>query len=685
MLFSQHENEKNISVYLKDLQVIFDSVLTKTNLSPSKTISDSSLIVYFSDLKSQSSNPYNLQNYYQAQENLLKKDNGVNFSVEGLQNFKANPLADLEDNISFRSRVGLGAEWNILKGGYLDSKNQLKSLSIDKTLQEEIAKLQTSKKNIPIKMNQCIFWFNHQKTKLLDTRESILKQQSEIIENLYFAKKLNKEFLLKNHTRIAEINGMRGIYESYNEHISPLFDTSFFNLETPLFDLNYDLFLGDALSDGTKENSSFDSLSKVLTQSLENQNKWFHEIRFKTYVRYNYFDVIVQNPTSRSFFSGGISSTIPLQFKHKEQNLLEKERLYKQLEFLDEATTNKRIELLNEAYEYRYQLKQYIVFHQKRILLNESIRQERVKAKLLDADFNPLHALELIDDLLQIDIELLDLKQNLYIKLLKMQEKMPSVSMSQLIEPLFLPNYFSFEDETNRTVYIWTKTFEKHSVEFLSEYISYNQFDEVEIAITSKDEFLKQKIKLINDLSAKGIKIHLMFGQNDLLDSKNVKAEMEAILDQFPMKNITGIHLDIEPHVRPNWKVKQEEEKEKYKNLLKETKSITTTYKIKLSIDLPLSLDSTYTNELMKSADFVRFMCYENIKEDYLVRKLSPFLSKKEQISISLRTEDFTSRNEMEEFSKKMNQKTGINTFNYHDLNRLIELDKKTLEQNEEH
>ncbi len=665
--------------------MIFDSVLTKTNLSPSKTISDSSLIVYFSDLKSQSSNPYNLQNYYQAQENLLKKDNGVNFSVEGLQNFKANPLADLEDNISFRSRVGLGAEWNILKGGYLDSKNQLKSLSIDKTLQEEIAKLQTSKKNIPIKMNQCIFWFNHQKTKLLDTRESILKQQSEIIENLYFAKKLNKEFLLKNHTRIAEINGMRGIYESYNEHISPLFDTSFFNLETPLFDLNYDLFLGDALSDGTKENSSFDSLSKVLTQSLENQNKWFHEIRFKTYVRYNYFDVIVQNPTSRSFFSGGISSTIPLQFKHKEQNLLEKERLYKQLEFLDEATTNKRIELLNEAYEYRYQLKQYIVFHQKRILLNESIRQERVKAKLLDADFNPLHALELIDDLLQIDIELLDLKQNLYIKLLKMQEKMPSVSMSQLIEPLFLPNYFSFEDETNRTVYIWTKTFEKHSVEFLSEYISYNQFDEVEIAITSKDEFLKQKIKLINDLSAKGIKIHLMFGQNDLLDSKNVKAEMEAILDQFPMKNITGIHLDIEPHVRPNWKVKQEEEKEKYKNLLKETKSITTTYKIKLSIDLPLSLDSTYTNELMKSADFVRFMCYENIKEDYLVRKLSPFLSKKEQISISLRTEDFTSRNEMEEFSKKMNQKTGINTFNYHDLNRLIELDKKTLEQNEEH
>ena len=665
--------------------MIFDSVLAQTNFSPSKTESDTSLLVYFSGLKTETANQFSLEHYYLAQENLLKKDNGINFTVEGLQNLKANPTQDLEDNISFRSRFGLGAEWNILKGGYLDSKNQIKSLDIDKTIQSEIAKLQNSKKNVPLKMNQCIYWFNFQKTALLNKREKILSQQSEIIEKLYFAKKLNKDFLLKNHTRIAEINGMRGIYQSYNEYISPLFDSSYLSLQTPLFDLNYEMFLGNKISDGSEQNSRIDSLGKVLTDRIENQNKWFNEIRFKTYARYNYFDVIVANPTSRSFFSAGISSTIPLQFKHKEQNILEKEKIYKQLEVLEQTTVNKRIELLNEAYEYRYQLKQYIIFDQKKILLNESIRQERVKAKLLDADFNPLHGLELIDDLLQVDIELLDLKQNLYIKLLKMHEKMQGIEMNQLIVPLFLPNYFNFEDETNRTVYIWSKTFEKHSVAFLSEYIAYNQFDEVEIAVTEKDEFLVQKIKLMEDLHSKGIKIHLMFGQNNMLDSKRVSSEMKDILAQFPMKLVTGIHLDIEPHTRPNWKINPEEEKSKYFNLLKETKTIALTYKIKLSIDLPLSLDSTYTNELMKSADFVRFMCYENIKEEYLLRKLKPYLSKKDSISISLRAEDFLSRNEMEEFAKKLNQSSGINTFNYHDLNRLIELGKKTLEQNEEH
>ena len=560
----------------------------------------------------------------------------------------------------------------------------MKSLDIDNTIQSEIAKLQNSKVNVPLKMNQCIYWFNFQKTNLLNKREKILSQQSEIIEKLYFAKKLSKDFLIKNHTRIAEIKGMRGIYQSYNEYFSPLFDSSFFSFQTPLFDLNYELFLGDKIAAGA-ENNSLDFLNKSLIEKINNQNKWFNEIRLKTYTRYNFYDVISQNVGSRSYFSAGISSTIPLQFKHKEQNILEKEKVYKQLQVLEQATVNKRVELLNEAYEYRYQLKQYIIFHQKKILLNESIRQERVKAKLLDADFNPLHGLELIDDLLQVDIELLDLKQNLYIKLLKMHEKMPGIEMQQLIVPLFLPNYFNFEYETNRTVYIWSKTFEKYSVAFLSEYIAYNQFDEVEIAVTEKDEFLNQKIKLMEDLHSQGIKIHLMFGQNNMLDSKKVSSEMKDILAQFPMKLVTGIHLDIEPHTRPNWKINQEEEKIKYLNLLKETKTIANSHKIKLSIDLPLSLDSTYIIESMKSANFVRFMCYENIKEDYLLRKLKPYLSKKDLISISLRTEDFLSRNEMEEFAKKLNQSSGIITFNYHDLNRLIELDKKTLEQNEEH
>jgi hypothetical protein len=373
-----------------------------------------------------------------------------------------------------------------------------------------------------------------------------------------------------------------------------------------------------------------------------------------------------------------------LQYKYKAQNNLQKERYNYRLSLLEQENQKNTIDLLNDAYEYRYQLKQYVVFHQKKILLNESIRQERVKAKLLDADFNPLHGLELIDEMFKVEIELNDIKQNLYLKLLKIHEKIPKSKIEDLIVPLFLPNYFDFEDETNRSVYIWTKTFEKHKVAFLSEYISYNQFDEVDLAISENDVFLKEKIELMKELNAKKIKINLMFGQNNLLDSETPTKEFEKIIKQFPLNLVNAIHLDIEPHTRENWKTNQENEKKKYLNLIKEAKIISTKNSLKLSVDLPLILDSMYVFEILKTVNSIKFMSYENIKEEYILRKINPFLKYKNQISISIRTEDFESRNLMEEFSKSILEKSKLNAINFHDINRLIELDKKTLNKNEE-
>lgn len=85
----------------------------QTNFSPLKTYRDSSLLVYFSGLKAETANQFSLENYFLAHENLLRKNNGIYLTAEGLHNFNANPTQDLEDNISFRARYQAGAEWNI--------------------------------------------------------------------------------------------------------------------------------------------------------------------------------------------------------------------------------------------------------------------------------------------------------------------------------------------------------------------------------------------------------------------------------------------------------------------------------------------------------------------------------------------------------------------------------------------
>jgi hypothetical protein len=50
---------------------------------------------------------------------------------------------------------------------------------------------------------------------------------------------------------------------------------------------------------------------------------------------------------------------------------------------------------------------------------------------------------------------------------------------------------------------------------------------------------------------------------------------------------------------------------------------------------------------------------------------------------IDLRTEDFKSRDEMELFAKALYKETGIKSFGFHDLYRLIEMDKKTMMEDE--
>jgi hypothetical protein len=678
LLFAQPQNEQKVAATIKTLQKIFEN--EEARLSQEKPISrDSSVITFLSRLSiQQKDSSYSYDNYYEAYEKLLRKQTGLSVNIDALQNFNQSQ-SDVEEGILYQRRAQAGIEWNILNGGYFDSRAQLKTIPAERNYFNNLASNE-SKDDFGIKMNECIYWFNEHKKSLLVERERILNRQIKYLEDLYFAKKIDKEQLLRSQTRIAEINGMKGIFNSYNQHIDSKFDSTLLAAEVPLFDLNYDYFFGILNSQELA-----DSMRLFLEENLARQNSWYNEIKLRTYARYNVYDLLTSDPAYRRFFSVGVSVGIPIPFTNKEQSAVNKYKTQKQLYTLDTDLKNQRIELLNLAYEFRYQLKQYIIFHQKRILANEAIRRERVKAKMLDADFNPLHGLELIDNLLQIDIELLDLKQNLYIKLLRIHSKQNNLPLDSMIVQLDLPNYFDFEDETERGVYVWSKIFETQNPSFIQEYIVYNQFDEAYIAVSENDKQIAAKTALVKSLNKSEIDVYPMVGQNKLLDSDDFKGDLEDLLKPFNGWKIAGIHLDIEPHVRADWKSNKAELMSRYSQIIDQAKIICDSKGWKLSIDIPINMDTAHVNSMFAKVDMIRFMCYENVKQEYLVRKLSAFKEHNNKIMIDLRTEDFATRDEMELFAKALYKETGIKCFGFHDLYRLIEMDKKTMTENEKH
>ena len=84
---------------------------------------------------------------------------------------------------------------------------------------------------------------------------------------------------------------------------------------------------------------------------------------------------------------------------------------------------------------------------------------------------------------------------------------------------------------------------------------------------------------------------------------------------------------------------------------------------------------------MLQLCDQVYFMCYENVDTDYLFRKIVPFLDNaQEKITLAFRTEDFENRIELEEKLNELETKTQIHLYAYHDLRRMIEFDRKSIE-----
>ena len=68
-------------------------------------------------------------------------------------------------------------------------------------------------------------------------------------------------------------------------------------------------------------------------------------------------------------------------------------------------------------------------------------------------------------------------------------------------------------------------------------------------------------------------------------------------------------------------------------------------------------------------------MAYENIKTDYIIKKVSAY--DKSKMIIALRTNDFNNRLELEEKILELKTKVKPLGFAIHDLGSLIDFDKK--------
>ncbi|NOQ70730.1 MAG: hypothetical protein GQ574_01940 [Crocinitomix sp.] len=605
--------------------------------------------------------------YLQKRAEQLRKDIGLNAAGSYVENFNADPSEGLENNIGYQRRVQAGVEWEVLSGGY--SENRVRAQMIDdRILREKLSNDIAKESQYYVqRFDQTVFAFNRMKLNLLEIRLVELEKQHSLVRDLVFLKKLKKEQLIKVEIRLAEVESLINVYKSYNDYLGIEADSvDFMSKDLPLIDLDYDAIF-------KLVGVQTDSLLAGGVDYLE-YFKWYHEVGLRPFARYNYYDIITGD--NRQYFSAGVNVTVPLSFNTKLNNEVEHEKWKYENERFTRDRAQLHEDVLNTAYEFRYQMKRFVDNYQTRKLISERLRIEKAKMRLSEISGDPFKGLDLLDELMESDIELLELLQGLYLKALKIHTKIPGVKIDDIIKSQSAGDLFEYVKTRKRDVYIWSKTFENYTGDFLAEYAVYNEFGKMIVAVSDKD--VSKEKKLFMQYASESSEVYFMLGNNKLFYNTDITGYLERVLKNYDKTTPTGIHLDIEPHTFDNWEKDRRNLLNKYVVLVAEVSRFCKKNDLKLEISVPKHYDTFIMNQLFQLVDKVYFMCYENVDTDFLVRKISPFMEEyADKVVIALRTEDFNNRLEMENKIDELQKRLDLDEFAYHDLQRIISFDKR--------
>jgi hypothetical protein len=604
---------------------------------------------------------------YSLKSSIYKRDIGLDFN-SSLVNNQQIDIVNLDDNLPFKSRIQSGIEWNLLKNGLLQNRKEAKKILIEQKINHQLNNNYSDKNSFLESYNKIIQLFNEEKILLLNNRLKMLSTLNGSLSRLYLSNTIKQDEWLEIQQRLAENKSLIQIYQPYNSLHKTSNTKS--NINFPIFDINEQELM--------KYQNSLqkDSLEFYFKQINKLSDNWLNTVNLSPYTRYNYYNLMNGSSSSyRAFFSVGANLSIPLDFNRSKLKTLHELEAKQKIQSIENQHQFYYEELANDLYEYRYNLYQLTSIYYKRKIIEDAISIETIKRELNPANYSPIKACKLIDDLYRIDLELIELNQNLYLKLLKIHKKNDIIPMDKLIKPFNFSSLNPIDSLNKKSIYIWSKTFKAYSSDILIQYIKTNQLNNVVLSI--QEDSIDNQNQFCRILSENNIGVEIMIGNNKAFSEKDFKQFLNTKLSKVEFKNINGIHLDIEPHTFPDWKDKKTEYLAKYSELVKQASLFAKEKNIKLAISIPLTYPEEVVNELFKSVDLIYFMAYENVKEDYISRKLLSFEKDKEKIVVAFRTEDFENREAMNQFISTFQNKYDYKKIAIHDLGRLILLDSK--------
>ena len=223
---------------------------------------------------------------------------------------------------------------------------------------------------------------------------------------------------------------------------------------------------------------------------------------------------------------------------------------------------------------------------------------------------------------------------------------------------LFLFGSSSQAKRLSLGVYIWSGCFEKLKVREVARFIEAEGIERIEL---SYRPFIDRRDvrDLAKELYANGKEVDIVLSEPKYIFPERWHEVKSELIDTF--KSGFDVHLDIEPHILPDFKEKKEKYLELFVRLLERVHLLAQEHGRKVSVAISVSHYRCVISSIFKNSDLVVFMVYgaKNLKK--VDRIVNPY--RKSKIALALRAKDFESEKKLIGFIGKVNRLTGINIF----------------------
>jgi len=662
----------NLSQIVKDVANYLEEQLNRTDKQ--NIVNDTSVLRMLFDTKYGELNQNEAYaKLYQEQITALNNDWGLKIKGNYTENFEPGFFED--EDISFLRRLYVGLEWDLLSNGLISNSNKIEALKKDlriKTLEQN--KLQKQSNYIYL-YNYIVYIFKRFKTEKLNERLDLIQDQLTLARKLYHLRYISWERILELERKYKQVSIMRNnntVY--YNSELQKAFEDIFVNSNIiinhlPLFSIN-----PDKMIEQFNNRQIDEELANLRVEKFEAERKGNTDIAIRPYLRWYY--LMKDAYTSQNYGSAGISVSIPLRFKSTATGQAEAQ---KQIILNDQSLDqfNDANEILNYYYEFEFKKSQYATLYFQKLVTQERLRKELIKRDLGDEGFSPVRAISILDEVFSSDIEMMDLKRDMYLRLLKIYTLLETHNPNNFTNVVY-PQSFVSKFDGNRSIYLWSEEFTKVGNKSLVAYLKNNELDHV--LLSPGANFDAEKLKsFISLCHFENITVDAMIGSNRMIMDPGFESlrQKTILLGRF---DFDGLHLDVEPHALSDWQANRTTYLEQYVKMLREAKSLCGLNDWKLSVSIPVFYPPNTLKSIYQLTDQVYLMAYGHASTDYIQRKTAEEIAiDNTKTTIALSASDFKDRLEMETFIKKLIEVIGVDRIAIHDFERLIQLDDESI------